>query len=125
MGCFSRSLAAATLALACLPLASPHALAWGDEGHKAIAVIAYSMLSPMAKSQVDALLLDDPTPPECGGSSFVAGAVWPDKLREKPRKCSSGLDWGKTAPPDLFSCGSGNCIAYSPSGENWLNRDPQ
>ena len=89
---------ASALGLVCLPLVTTPAFAWGDEGHRAVATIAYSLLSPAAKKEVDALLREDPAPAECGSGSFVDDAVWPDKLRAAPTKCSSGLDWGKTAP---------------------------
>lgn len=91
-----RLLSAAFAALA-LSLSSTSALAWGDEGHKVVATIAYGLLSNSTKSKVDALLADDPVPAKCGSGSFVADAVWADKLRAKSRQCSSGIKWGRTS----------------------------
>ena len=93
----SHRLLSAAIAATTITLSSTSALAWGDEGHKVVATIAYGLLSNSAKSQVDALLSDDPVPAKCGSGSFVADAVWADKLRAKSRQCSSGIKWGRTS----------------------------
>ena len=93
----SHRLLSAAIAATAITLSSTSALAWGDEGHKVVATIAYGLLSNSAKSQVDALLADDPVPAKCGSGSFVADAVWADKLRAKSRQCSSGIKWGRTS----------------------------
>jgi len=59
------------------------AMAWGDEGHKVVAVIAYAHLKPAAKKKVDALLAADKdtlTAPD-----FVSRATWADKWRDSDR----------------------------------------
>ncbi len=56
------------------------ALAWGDDGHKLVAMIAYSHLTPKAKQAVDALLRDDAdtlTPKD-----FASRATWADHYRD-------------------------------------------
>jgi hypothetical protein len=47
------------LTLAALP---QQAAAWGDDGHKAVALIAQHYLTPAVKRQVDAMLAADTDP---------------------------------------------------------------
>ena len=57
------------------------AVAWGNEGHEIVALIAHAYLDPVAKKQVKALLESDPdtlTEPKIGPA-----ATWADKYREK------------------------------------------
>ena len=57
-----RNVAACLLAVA-LGLSKPvAALAWGDEGHEVIALIAQSFLEPAVRQRVSALLAADPDP---------------------------------------------------------------
>ena len=74
------------------------AWAWGDQGHKAVATIAFGLLTEPLKVEVAKILADDPVPAECGAGSFIEGAVWADKLRQNPGKCASGVAWGNTSP---------------------------
>ncbi|MBS0297417.1 MAG: hypothetical protein JSR45_14000 [Proteobacteria bacterium] len=65
---------AATLALM---TASP-ASAWGELGHRVVALIAYKHLSPTAKARIDAILSGDTdplTPPDIGSR-----AVWDTQI---------------------------------------------
>jgi hypothetical protein len=67
-------------------LGSSCAKAWGDEGHKIIAAIAYALLTPAARERVDDLLLTDKdplTPPD-----FSNRATWADKWRDSDRNGS-------------------------------------
>ena len=57
------------------------ALAWGDEGHETIALIAEHYLTPAAKAQVDALLAAD-TLNTLTEHDIASEATWPDKYRE-------------------------------------------
>ncbi len=57
------------------------ARAWGDEGHKTIALIAEHYLTPAAKAQVDALLAAD-TLNTLTEHDIASEATWPDKYRE-------------------------------------------
>ncbi|KAJ3358400.1 hypothetical protein GGF32_000420 [Allomyces javanicus] len=72
-------LALATVALVLLVLTcTPRsAVAWGDEGHRAVGSLAYSALSPRAKVAVDKLL-------KAGKfRSIEYAAVWPDRIKRK------------------------------------------
>ena len=53
-----------TMALALNSLLSGLALAWGDEGHKIIALIAQSQFDPAAQKKVRALLAADTDDPD-------------------------------------------------------------
>jgi hypothetical protein len=50
----------ATIALA-FALSTSAALAWGDDGHKVVALIAEHYLTPKAKAQVNSLLAHRPS----------------------------------------------------------------
>ncbi|QYE37204.1 S1/P1 nuclease (plasmid) [Polymorphobacter sp. PAMC 29334] len=66
----------------CLALAAP-ASAWGDRGHRAIADIAWTQLTPVARHQVAELLAVVPAlaTPACPVGSFEDGATWADCVR--------------------------------------------
>lgn len=75
-------MACAAAALAGLLLPSC-ARAWGDEGHKVIALIAYRHLTPATRAKVDSLLRDDTdslTPPDIANR-----ATWADRYRDSDR----------------------------------------
>jgi hypothetical protein len=59
------------------------AMAWGDEGHEIVAVIAYAHLTPAAKKRVDALLAADKD--KLSARDFVSRATWADKWRDSDR----------------------------------------
>ncbi len=59
------------------------AWAWGDEGHRIVATIAYARLTPAAKTQVDAMLADDSDP--LTAPDFASRATWADKWRDSDR----------------------------------------
>lgn len=70
----------------CALSAMRDARAWGDEGHKIIALIAYGRLSEPARHKVDALLADDEdtlTP-----ADFASRATWADRYRDSDRNGS-------------------------------------
>ncbi|KNE65633.1 hypothetical protein AMAG_09615 [Allomyces macrogynus ATCC 38327] len=72
-------LALATVALVLLVMtcAPRTAVAWGDEGHRAVGSLAYSALSPRAKVAVEKLL-------KAGTfRSIEYAAVWPDRIKRK------------------------------------------
>src|ERR1700739_3826196 len=56
------------------------AMAWGDDGHKTVALIAEQFLTPTAKREGSALLPSDtdPLPPHI----FASAATWADRFRE-------------------------------------------
>ena len=67
------------LAVALFALPKP-ALAWGDEGHEIIALVADAMLTPSARSQVDAMLALDEDP--LSDHDIASAATWADHLRD-------------------------------------------
>src|SRR6202035_476843 len=68
-------------------LASAHAQAWGDLGHRVTALIAYRHLTPKARTALDALLRSDGdtlTRPD-----FADRATWADKYRNANRETAA------------------------------------
>lgn len=63
--------------------ASTGAFAWGDEGHRIIAVIAYARLKPAARAKVDAILAADKD--ALTARDFVDRATWADRYRDSDR----------------------------------------
>jgi len=100
------------LLLALSLLHSPQANAWGGQGHRLVARIAETELTPKARAQVDTLLAGEPDPTLAGIAS------WADELREHDPdlgKRSSRwhyvnlgeYDCGYEPPRD---CPDGNCV---------------
>jgi S1/P1 Nuclease len=56
------------------------AVAWGDEGHEVVALIAQAYLAPDVRKKVDALLAADTDP--LTAHDIASEATWADKLRE-------------------------------------------
>ena len=78
-----KPLALCAAATAALVSSAGPATAWGDEGHKVVALIAWQMMTSAAKVAVNAILANDHdtlTPPD-----FASRATWADKFRETPR----------------------------------------
>jgi hypothetical protein len=59
-----------------------HALAWGDDGHKIVALIAEHYLSPDVRNTVNALLAQHNAAPTCAKSMPLAKAC------TRPRRSS-------------------------------------
>ncbi|MDY0749090.1 S1/P1 nuclease [Paucibacter sp. R3-3] len=69
-----RAAVAAMTALGLLASAS-NALAWGADGHRLVAEIAESLLTPQARAEIDRLLkLEE-------GATLVSISTWPDEVR--------------------------------------------
>lgn len=96
--------------LALINLAVP-AGAWDDAGHRAIAAIAYSRLTPKARARVDALIARHPDyesvflkdapsdPAERAAHAFAMAATWPDFIKGDHRFWNDGRkDATPTAP---------------------------
>ncbi len=67
-------------------------LAWGDEGHKITALIAYALLNPRAKANVDVVL---------EGVKITDAAVWPDALKRAGDGCTKpGADCNPNYRPE-------------------------
>lgn len=65
------------------------AMAWGDQGHRIIAAIAYGRLSPQARDNADALLAGD-RKDTLTGADFISRSTWADKLLSDPRGIARG-----------------------------------
>ena len=55
------------------------AVAWGDEGHEVIGLIAQNHLDPTVQKKLRALLAADPD--DLTAHDIAAASTWPDKLR--------------------------------------------
>ena len=73
------------LPLFILPLVfqSSQALAWGDDGHKIVATIAWNFMTPAAKAQAKAILENNKD--TLTDNNFVDIAPWADKYRDAGR----------------------------------------
>ncbi|MBN7819060.1 S1/P1 nuclease [Bowmanella yangjiangensis] len=60
-----------------LSLLSGQALAWGEKGHRTVALLAYAQLSQATQQKVDALLKHK------GFKDIGEASVWADKIREQ------------------------------------------
>jgi len=79
-----RKYTTAALSLLLLAGASGHALAWDDEGHKVVALIAEHYLSPLAKNKVSALLASDTDP--LTAHDIASESTWADKYADSDKK---------------------------------------
>jgi hypothetical protein len=78
-----RRLIAIMVAFACCAAWCDRSLAWGDEGHEVIALIARQYLNPAAARNVSALLAADPD--SLTAHTISAAATWADKFRDSDR----------------------------------------
>lgn len=87
------------------------AYAWGERGHRLIADVAYSRLTPAARGRVDRLI-GSRTTGACSINSLADAAVWPDCVRGNPsfRYMSS---WHYDNIP---LCGAASPRIYCPRG---------
>ncbi|WP_420606917.1 S1/P1 nuclease [Novosphingopyxis sp.] len=119
-----RFLTALLAALAFLPPAP--ALGWGEYGHRTVAAIAVTNVSPHAKSVMRRLFKAAPLlgTPDCALKTIGDASVWPDCIRRDRDR------WGYTAPwhyqnVDICqpfalepNCPNGNC-AYAQVERNF------
>jgi hypothetical protein len=70
----------------CLLLRPVPALAWGDEGHKIVALIAGQFLTPAVKQKIDAMLAADTDP--LTAHDIADEATWADRYRDADYKTS-------------------------------------
>jgi hypothetical protein len=107
-------LSAVLLALA-LAIVPTSARAWGAEGHRLIARIAYERLTPAARAEVNRLIATDAADPSpgCAIDSVDTLSTWSDCVRSI-RAYSNQSGWHydnipvcESAPP--FDCPNGNC----------------
>jgi hypothetical protein len=73
------------LSLIALQFAAPHALAWGDEGHEIVGLIAEHYLTPTIRQKVDAILAQDRTGLAATdtGDAIADESTWADKYRDE------------------------------------------
>jgi S1/P1 Nuclease len=72
--------AIALLSLSILAALPQQAAAWGDDGHKTVALIAQRFLTPAAKKQINAMLAADTDP--LTKHDFASEATWADRFRD-------------------------------------------
>jgi hypothetical protein len=96
-----RTIACCAAALCLVSLLPPRAAAWSDDGHKAVAVLAYRLLTPKARQNVDAVLQ---------GMKVEAVVMWPDELRYLRPGCVT---------PESPTCGKD----YRPETAKWHQVD--
>ena len=99
------------LAVAVAPL---HAQAWGPEGHRVIAALAYERLTPKAKRAVDGLIAQSAAQdtPTCAVRSLEDASIWPDCVRPLPTfHYLSVMHY-----EDIPICGPAVKAAYCPDG---------
>jgi hypothetical protein len=72
------------LSVSLLLSASEYVLAWGDDGHKTIALIAQQCLTPTARNQVKAMLAADTDP--LTPHDIASEATWADKYRDESQE---------------------------------------
>jgi len=108
-----RRVAALAVILLALVAGRP-AFAWNDEGHMAVAYVAYQRLTPASRKRVTALLKRNPnyskwlavmpkdTPQaDVDRTVFVIAATWPDEIRSDPVYVDDGPNGGNSpAGPD-------------------------
>ncbi|AIY39330.1 Nuclease S1 [Collimonas arenae] len=70
-----------------LMLATPNAMAWGDEGHMIVGTIANNYLTDDVRSQVNAILANDTTGLTAG--DIASEATWADKYRNSHRETAA------------------------------------
>jgi len=105
---FSRMRLAVSVFLTVLTVCAP-SFAWNDEGHMAVAYLAYQRLRPATRDRVDALLKLNPyyskwlsaIPSDTSEADtkmmvFMIASTWPDEIRSDPDYISDGLDNGNT-----------------------------
>jgi hypothetical protein len=63
-----------------LLLSAPQALAWGDDGHETVALIAQQCLTPEAKREVTAMLAADTD--NLTRHDIASAATWADRFRD-------------------------------------------
>jgi len=101
----------AVLVLTAALLCSGSAFGWGRDGHRIVALLAESGLTPQARAEVD-MLLDGEAEP-----TLAAVSTWADEIRDTPDgRRSSRWHWVNLSkdPPCTYvperDCADGNCV---------------
>jgi hypothetical protein len=113
------------LMLAAMAACAPApALAWGDEGHRIIALVAYRHLTPAVRVKADQLLAGDADP--VTAPDIASRATWADKFRDSNRYTSQRRyrltrEWHSVDieldEPDLAAACFGHPAASIPASE--------
>jgi hypothetical protein len=113
----------AGLVLAVVAACAP-ARAWGDEGHRILALVAYRHLTPDVRAKVDQILDADTDP--LTASDIASRATWADKFRDSDRHTSQRRyrltrEWHfvdvELDEPDLTAACFGHPAAAVPASE--------
>lgn len=65
----------------------PYVFAWGDQGHKIVALVAYHYLDEGVRAKVDSMLATDDSQ-LVGGTDIANEATWADRYRDSDRNGS-------------------------------------
>ncbi len=102
----SQSIAVAAVCLTAVPHS---ALAWNDEGHRVVALIAESRLTPAARSMVKYLLDSDEAPEAMSNAS-----VWADQIKRKRPETRPwhyvNIELGSTGYDRSRDCPGDDCL---------------
>ena len=95
---------------------SEPAIAWGSVGHRAIADLAYGLLSAPAETEVQKILTAGTAIdlPSCNFGSFEDASVWPDCVRG--RNVTAFRYLRTLHYEDRPLCGAGSEATYCPDG---------
>src|SRR5580692_10642005 len=98
----------APLLLAASFISPSEAFAWGDEGHRIVALIAASELTPQAKTQVESLLGGD------ASSSMADLSTWADEIKFHRHETSPwhyvDIEIDSTGYDPARDCPTGDCV---------------
>lgn len=87
---------------------SSHAFAWGNEGHRIVALIAASELTPQVKAQVESLLGGD------AASSMAALSTWADTIKFHHHETSPwhyvDIEIDSSGYNSTRDCPTGECV---------------
>lgn len=106
------------LAFASLVTAQP-LFAWGAQGHRVIADIAWANINPSTRAAIRQLLRAAPAldTPECKLASLRDAAVWPDCIRGEGQRWAFSFPWHYQDAPacavdfaPTAACPGGNCV---------------
>ncbi|WP_394538215.1 S1/P1 nuclease [Lysobacter enzymogenes] len=117
-----RRLLAAALVLIALPLP---ALAWGPQGHRLVAELAWDEMSPAARAEATKLLAGEPDP------TLPGIANWADQLRaEDPDLGKRSAKWhyvnlgeGDCRYDAARDCPGGNCVVAAIAAQSAILAD--
>ena len=84
------SIAISILAAAAAAMASPPSRAWGDSGHKVVALVASHYLDAPVRRKIDAILATDATG-LTPSTSLADEATWADRYRESDRQTTKAV----------------------------------